>query len=146
MNAEPIIIEKELNAPLATVWKALTEKELMKQWYFDLEDFKAEVGFEFRFPGGPDGKSYTHICNVVSAIKEQKLAYTWKYEGYEGVSTVTFDLFPEGEHTRIKLSHEGLETFPADNPDLAIENFVMGWNHIIGISLPEFLEGKKQQN
>jgi uncharacterized protein YndB with AHSA1/START domain len=145
MNAEPIIIEKEFNAPAATIWKALTEKELMKQWYFDLEDFKAEVGFEFRFPGGPDGKSYTHICNVVEAVKEQKLAYTWKYEGYEGLSTVTFELFPEGEKTKFRLSHEGLETFPADNPDLARENFVKGWNQIIGVSLPEFLEGKKQE-
>jgi uncharacterized protein YndB with AHSA1/START domain len=146
MNAEPIIIEQALNAPVATVWNALTQKELMKQWYFDLEDFKAEVGFEFRFPGGPDGKSYTHICQVVSANKEQTLAYTWKYEGYEGVSTVTFDLFPDGERSRIKLTHEGIETFPADNPDLARENFVGGWNHIIGVSLPEFVEGKKQQS
>jgi uncharacterized protein YndB with AHSA1/START domain len=144
MNAEPIIIEKELNAPVAAVWKALTEKELMKQWYFDLKDFKTEVGFEFRFPGGPDGKSYTHICTIVSVIPEQQLAYTWTYEGYEGLSTVTFDLFPEGERSRIKLSHEGLDSFPADNPDLARENFVMGWNHIIGVSLPGFLEGKKQ--
>lgn len=143
MNAEPIIIEKQLQAPVTTVWSALTEKELMKQWYFDLKDFRPEVGFEFRFPGGPDGKSYTHICNVISAVKNEKLAYTWKYEGYTGLSTVTFELFPEGESTRLKLSHEGLETFPEDNPDLARENFVQGWNHIIGVSLPDFLEKKK---
>ena len=144
MNAEPIVIEKLYDASPATIWEALTNKDVMKQWYFDLTEFKPEVGFEFRFPGGPDGKSYTHICEVVSAVKEQQLAYTWRYEGYPGVSTLTFDLKAEDGGTRFKLTHEGLETFPADNPDLARENFVKGWDYIIPISLTNFLEGKKQ--
>jgi uncharacterized protein YndB with AHSA1/START domain len=142
MNPGPIIIEKLFAASTATIWEALTNKDVMKQWYFDLEAFKPEVGFEFRFPGGPDGKSYTHICTVVSAINEEQLAYTWRYEGYPGVSTVTFDLQPEGGRTRFRLTHEGLESFPADNPDLARSNFVMGWDHIINTSLKNFLEGK----
>ena len=142
MDAEPIIVEKLFDASTATIWEALTDKDIMKQWYFDLEDFKAEVGFEFRFPGGPDGKSYTHICTVVSAVQEQQLAYTWRYEGYPGISTVTFDLHPEEDQTKFKLTHEGLETFPADNPDLARSNFVMGWDYIINKSLTEFLESK----
>lgn len=144
MKAEPIIIEKLFDASAATIWKALTDKDVMKQWYFDLEEFKPEVGFEFSFPGGPDGKSYTHICRVVSAVQEEQLAYTWRYKGYPGVSTVTFDLHPEADKTRFSLTHEGLESFPADNPDLARGNFVMGWDHIINKSLTQFLEGKKE--
>jgi hypothetical protein len=34
----------------------------------------------------------------------------------------------------------GLETFPASNPDLAKENFVEGWTHIVGKALKEFIE------
>jgi uncharacterized protein YndB with AHSA1/START domain len=128
MNAEPIQIEKIFDASAATIWEALTNKDIMKQWYFDLEEFKPEVGFEFRFPGGPDGKSYTHICTVISAVQERQLAYTWRYEGYPGISTVTFDLHPETNKTRFRLTHEGLESFPADNPDLARGNFVSGWD------------------
>ncbi|HSH18897.1 MAG TPA: hypothetical protein VLA03_00500 [Draconibacterium sp.] len=30
-------------------WKAITVKEEMKKWYFDLEEFIPEVGFEFSF-------------------------------------------------------------------------------------------------
>jgi hypothetical protein len=40
----------------------------------------------------------------------------------------------------LKLTHEGLETFPASNTDFAKENFVAGWTHIVGTSLKEFVE------
>jgi len=40
----------------------------------------------------------------------------------------------------VKLTHEGLETFPANNPDFAKESFAGGWGYLIGKSLPEFVE------
>lgn len=137
----PFTIERTYNAPISKVWKAITDKDLMKQWYFDLPDFKAEIGTEFQFKGGADdGKQYTHLCIVVEVIQEKKIAYTWRYDGYEGNSKVTFELFEEENKTVMKLTHEGLETFPSSNPDLAKENFVAGWTEIIGSSLKTFLE------
>jgi uncharacterized protein YndB with AHSA1/START domain len=47
MENDPFVIERTYNAPIAKVWKALTDKNDMKQWYFDLSEFKPEVGFEF---------------------------------------------------------------------------------------------------
>jgi hypothetical protein len=38
------------------------------------------------------------------------------------------------------LTHEGLETFPANNIDFSRENFEAGWNDIIGKSLAGYLE------
>lgn len=140
MKNEPIVMERVLNASLSAVWKAITDKNQMKQWYFDLEEFKPEVGFEFQFEGGKDGKSYLHLCKVTEVIPEKKLTYSWRYDGYTGNSFVTFELFPEGDKTRLKLTHEGLETFPVENRDLAKENFVEGWTAIIGTSLREFVE------
>ena len=75
-------------------------------------------------------------------VKNKKLKHSWRYDGYEGNSFVTFELFDEGDKTRLKLTHEGLETFPANNPDFAKENFAEGWTYIIGKSLPEFVERK----
>ncbi len=141
MKQEPFIIERTYNAPAEKVWKAITDKNEMKQWYFDLEEFKPEVGFEFRFKGGPeDGVQYLHVCIITEVITEQKLSYSWSYEGYEGTSYVTFELLEEGSKTKLKLTHEGLETFPANNKDFAKENFVAGWNQIIGVSLKDYLE------
>jgi uncharacterized protein YndB with AHSA1/START domain len=138
---EPLIIEKILPFPAARIWEAITNKNEMKLWYFDLADFKPEVGFEFRFWGGPsEDRQYLHHCKITNADIGKKLGYTWKYEGINGETQVTFALFKEGDHTKLKLIHQGLETFPKDNPDLARANFDEGWNWIIGKSLPEYLE------
>lgn len=141
MKTEAFVIERIFNASIEIVWKAITDKEKMKRWYFDLAEFKPVVGFEFQFEGGEEGKSYLHLCKVTEVIPNKKLQYSWRYDGYAGNSFVTWELFDEGENkTRLKLTHEGLETFPTDNPDLAPHNFAEGWNMIIGTLLREFVE------
>ena len=140
MKQEPIVFERVLNAPSEKVWKAITAKEDMKQWYFDIATFKPELGNEFSFEGGNEGRMYTHLCKITDIVPGRKLKYSWRYKGYEGISFVTFELFPEGNKTRIKLTHEGLETFP-DLPDFRKENFVEGWSYLIGTSIKNFVEG-----
>lgn len=141
MNSAPFVIEQIYDAPVRKVWKALTDKSQMKQWYFDVSDFKPQVGFEFSFEGGTPEKSYTHLCKVLEVIPEKKLVYTWSYQGYPGLSTLTFELFSENEKTRLKLTHSGLETFPAEtNPDFAKKNFEMGWTEITSKMLRGFVE------
>ena len=140
MNNEPFVIERTFNAPIARLWKAITDKDEMKQWYFDFAEFKAEVGFEFEFTAGKDHTKYLHLCKIREVITGKKLTYSWRYDGYEGNSFVSFELFEEGNKTRLKLTHEGLETFPASNPDFVKTNFVAGWNHILDKSLKIFVE------
>ena len=141
MDDNVLIIEREFNAPLELVWRAITEKELMKKWYFDISEFKPEVGCKFRFEGGEEDKRYLHLCEVLEVVSYKKLKYSWKYEGYTGVSFVTFELSSIGEKTKIKLIHEGIETFT--NPDFMRENFMGGWKYLIHESLKEFLENGK---
>jgi uncharacterized protein YndB with AHSA1/START domain len=140
MKNEPFVIERTFNAPVEKVWKAITDKDEMKQWYFDLSAFKPEVGFEFQFSGqGHKGEQYLHLCKITDAVVNKKLRYSWKYDTFEGISYATFELFEEGSKTRLKLTHEGLETFPANNPDFAKESFAEGWTYLIGTSLPKFI-------
>jgi uncharacterized protein YndB with AHSA1/START domain len=138
--AEPIIIEQVLNASAEKVWNAISDRDQMSQWYFDLEKFKPEVGFEFQFEGGPDNRKYLHKCKVTTVVPQKKLAYSWRYEGYPGNSEVTFELFAKNNQTLLNLTHSGLESFPASNPDFKKENFVEGWRQIIGTSLKKFIE------
>ena len=114
----------------------------MKKWYFDLTEFKPEPGFEFQFYGeGKQGEKFLHLCKVIEVIPKKKLTYSWRYDGYQGNSFVTFELFPEGNKTRLKLIHVGLETFPiTPNNDFAKENFEAGWTELIGKLLNEYLE------
>lgn len=139
MEPDAIVIERIYNAPLERVWLAITDSEQMKKWYFDLEEFRAEAGFEFQFYGGTEEKQYLHLCRVTEVIPGKKLSYSWQYQGETGISFVTWELFAEGNKTRLRLTHSGLESFSAENPDLARKNFVAGWTEILGTNLVTFL-------
>src|SRR5207302_2971818 len=55
---EPLVVERTFDAPVALVWKALTDKEDIKQWSFDLREFAPVVGFEFQFDVEHEGVRY----------------------------------------------------------------------------------------
>lgn len=135
----PVTFDRTYSVPVEKVWDALVNPEKMKQWYFDIPGFQPVVGFQFAFFGGREEKPYKHLCEITEVIPGRKLTYSWRYEGYAGNSFVTFELFPEGDHTRLLLTHRELETFPKDEPDLAPGNFAEGWTYILGTSLPGFL-------
>jgi uncharacterized protein YndB with AHSA1/START domain len=139
---DAVVVERTLNAPVAKVWQALTDVDQMRQWYFDLKEFKLEVGFEFEFVVEHEGNKYHHLCRVTEVIPQKKIAYTWRYKGEPGDSLVIFQLFAQGEKTRLKLTHTGIETFPK-TPAYAHKNFEAGWTAIIGTELQQFVERKE---
>jgi uncharacterized protein YndB with AHSA1/START domain len=138
-KAEPFVIERTFDAPVALVWKAISNKNDMQQWYFDLAEFRPEEGFEFEFTVEHEGMKHCHRCRVTDVIPQKRLAYTWRYEGHPGDSLVTLELLSEGKKTRLRLTHIGLETFPP-LPSFARKNFSRGWTQLIGTSLKEFVE------
>jgi uncharacterized protein YndB with AHSA1/START domain len=140
MSNQPYIIEREFDVPVARVWDAITRKEQMKKWYFNLEEFRAVPGFEFSFKAGPEGMEYKHICRITEVVPNKKLSYTWHYDGYPGNSLLSFELFDEGKKTKLKLTHAGLESFASAGPDFTEEKFAEGWTFIVGDSLKKFLE------
>jgi uncharacterized protein YndB with AHSA1/START domain len=141
---EPLVVEHTFDAPVALVWKALTDKNDIKHWSFDIREFEPRVGFEFQFHAGKEEIKYLHRCKITEAIPNKRLAYTWRYEGYTGDSLVTFELFPEGRRTRLRLTHEGLESFPK-LPAFAKANFSAGWTLLVGSSLKTFVETQRSE-
>ncbi len=140
-DPKPLLVTRVYDAPIQKVWQALTDNEQMKQWYFKLPEFKAEVGFEFDFVGGPpDGIQYKHLCKITEIIPGRKISYTWVYEGYAGESLVSFELFEEDDKTKLVVTHAGLETFDASNKDFDKGNFDEGWNYFVNTALADFLD------
>jgi len=126
------------DAHLERVWQALTTRDAMKTWYFpQLRSFEPVPGFEMVFED--DGSAFKKHWQVTQVLPERKLAHTWTYEGYPGSSEVIFELFPEGDKTRLKLTHSGLGSFPGD-PHFARHQFEEGWKWIIGDKLKHYLE------
>jgi len=62
MDSTPIVIERTFNAPIEKIWKALTDINQMRQWYFpQLEDFKPQEGFETQFNVHHEGKDFLQV-------------------------------------------------------------------------------------
>jgi len=136
-----VVIERTFNAPIQRVWKALTDVDQMREWYFDLKELKPEPGFEFEFIIEHEGMKYHHLCRVTEVVPQKRIAYTWRYKDEPGDSLVTFELAAEGATTKLRLTHEGLETFPK-TATYARNRFETGWTEIIGSELKKFVEGK----
>ena len=135
-------IEKNYTAPIDLVWQAITDRAMMKEWYFDFaEDFKLEPGAVFEWKAGDtENNQWLHRGKMLEIIPNQKLVHTWEYPGYSGTSTLTWNLLKiDDVTTHVTLIHEFTVPFDMTIPELKKENFEMGWKHIINISLQDYL-------
>lgn len=135
-------IEKTYNAPIALIWQAITDRAMMKEWYFNFgEDFKLEPGAVFEWTAGDtENKQWLHRGKMLEIIPSEKLVHTWEYPGYSGTSTLSWHLLKVDEATtKITLVHEFTIPFDSSVAALKTANFEMGWTHIIHISLEEYL-------
>jgi len=139
MIAEPVVVEQLYHASGSLVWSALTEKDRLRKWYFEVSDFKPEVGFEFHFTAGTDKQKWLHLCKVTEVVPLKKIAYSWRYDRYPGISHVSFELFEDKGKTRVRVTHTGIETFPQDDDSFARSNFLAGWKAILGETLQKYV-------
>jgi len=80
-----------------------------------------------------------HLCKITKVEYGKILQYTWRFGDYEGDSLVTWELLPDGSSTKLRLTHEGIETFPSDKLG-SKEEFAEGWVHLMESSLKDYLE------
>ena len=140
MGTSPVVKEVTLQAPVAKVWRAITDKEEMKEWYFTIEEFTAQPGFQFKMYGEKKGTKFPISCNVKEVHQNKKLSYTWNYDDFPAETLLTFELSKNGDQTDLRLTHEGLEQIPPGNADVSVENHRDGWEFIIGTSLKQYVE------
>lgn len=137
----PITVQYKFSASAEKIWKALTDKNEMKSWYFTIRDFEPELGKEFDFYESCDGGKYLHHGRILEIIPNKKLKHSWAYpELSDAVTTVTWELQPEDNGTVVTLTHDHIEGFDALGETFSRASFTEGWNSIIGQSLKEYLE------
>ena len=146
---DAIRLERMLDAPPETVWRYLTEAELREQWFMGGTD--ARPGGEFELLVDHDKLSdddvpypESHECFKGSIFHEQvirfeppRLLETTFQGGKSGI--VTYELFREGERTRLVLTHSGI-TSPSGFYD-----FGGGWTSHLAV-LQEKLAGRSVRN
>lgn len=115
----------------------------MVQWFFEnIPDFEASIGFETQFVVENEGRIFPHQWKIMEVHPQRKIAYNWKYEGYEGDSTVSFELATIPTGTQLTLTHEVLESFREDIPEFSRESCEGGWNYFIKEKLKAFIQVK----
>ena len=141
-RAAPIVVEQQFSKPVHQVWEAITDPEQMVRWFFNnIPDFKAEVGFETTFDVDSGQRIFVHLWKITEIIYPSKIVYHWSYRGIEGAGKVIFDLVENKGGTMLRVTNEGLHTFPDDIPEFARESCVGGWKYFINGNLKQYLDG-----
>ena len=141
MSSKPIVVEQSFSVQPDAVWRAITEPDLMRQWYFEpIEDFRPEVGFETRFDTEVNGRTFRHRWKVTEVAPGKSITYTWQFDGFPGLGATEWMLSETDEGTRLVLISTGIESFSQDIPEFTRERGQAGWEYFIHERLPDFLK------
>jgi uncharacterized protein YndB with AHSA1/START domain len=131
----------DINAPVEKVWAAITEPDLIAQWFGDTCEFDPTPGSTGTFGWKEHG---TVRVVVEHADRPKTLIYRWA-RGFDvdpvpGNSTVVrFDLAESAGGTRLTLVESGFEELA--DPQGAHDDNTGGWKAELG-ELVEFLESR----
>jgi uncharacterized protein YndB with AHSA1/START domain len=105
-------IERQLPHEPARVFSALTDPAKMSQWFFCSEPGRTKVTNDLR-PGGQyvvemphDGEPVVIHGVYLEIVPPTKLVFTWNSTRGVKDSTVTFELSPIPEGTKLVITHE----------------------------------------
>ena len=136
----PIIVEESFNKSAEIVWKAITQLDQMKEWYFDnIPEFKTQVGFVTQFNVIAPSRDFLHIWKIIEVIPFQKIVYNWTFKDCFGSADVSFELFEIDNKTLLRVTNKVIENFDEDIPEFKRESCQAGWNYFIKDSLNNYL-------
>jgi uncharacterized protein YndB with AHSA1/START domain len=133
----------DIHAPAKKVWAAITDPDLIAQWFGDTAEFVAEAGAKGEFGWTEHGGSFRVLVEHVE--EPRTLIYRWAREfdvdPAPGNSTlVRFDLEDIPQGTRLTVFETGFEDL--SDPQGAHVGNTKGWRAELG-ELVEYLESKE---
>jgi uncharacterized protein YndB with AHSA1/START domain len=134
---DTIRLERLLDAPVEKVWRYLTEADLRREWFMGGTDARPDSEFELLndhdnlsdedVPYPDDYAPYKGMTwneKVVRFEPPHLLATTFQ-GGKNGI--VTYELTPEGERTRLVLTHSGITS------GTGAQDFGGGWTSHLAV-------------
>jgi len=122
------VIERAYPVPVEAVWHALSDNDVRDQWFgagdaFDVQ----EKSHEFRvgghgieqgqWHGGPRSRFTSTYTDIVDL---QRIVFTydmWVEERHMSTSLTTIVLEPDGDHTRLTYTEQGVHFDGLDSPE-----------------------------
>ena len=136
-HTQQIVVDDVFPHAPETIWKTLTDGELMGRWLgMTPTGFELVKGKRFTYQttaaGAWDGVIH---CEVLEVNPNQRLAYSWRggHEGNTGYGSrldtvVTFTLSKTENGTRLSLVHSG---FVLPQNEIAFTNMGGGWKKVV---------------
>lgn len=128
----PVVVERVFPVPREVLWRAITDPDEMRRWYFEqMDGFQPRVGFQTRFTVRHEGRDHRHVWRVTEVVPQRRITYTWEYEGFPGEGATIWELTDSKGGTKLTLTNTGLESFPRNDPAFSRESCEGGWRCLI---------------
>lgn len=121
-----------INAPVSTVWEALTDKEKIKEYFFGTEvETDWAKGSSITFTGTWEGQEYRDKGVILEIDKEKLLKYSYwsSMSGLrdipENYATVTYRLHSMNGKTHLEVTQQGFKDREA------YEHSRQGWKNVL---------------
>ncbi len=135
-RTQDIVVDEVFPHAPETIWKVLTNGELIGRWLMTPTGFEPREGKHFTFQTTPAGEWDGVIhCQVLEVTPNERLAFAWKggHEGNVGYGSrldtvVTWTLSRVENGTRLRLVHSG---FVLPKNDSAFKTMSEGWKKVV---------------
>lgn len=108
-----LVVSRTYPASVERVFKAWTDANQLGQWFAPNDDYTTKanvdlrVGHEYRIAITHKGGNVHNVVGTYRLIEPpRKLIYTWRWEGAPADTLVTVDFLPEGDTTKVTITHE----------------------------------------
>lgn len=108
-----LVVSRTYPATQERVFKAWTDANQLGQWFAPSDDYTTKanvdlrVGHEYRIAITHKGGNVHNVVGTYRLIEPpRKLIYTWRWEGAPTDTLVTVDFAPEGDATKVTITHE----------------------------------------
>jgi len=126
-----LTVKRTMNADKKTVFKALTDQNVMEKWFFAGPDgwsasvkSTAKVGEEYQIDMHGENDTYSHTGVYNEIIPNEKIVFTWNSHVVQD-TVVTITLAEKNGSTEVTLVHEFMPN------KKALENHTKGWTVIL---------------
>ena len=102
-----MVVEEILPQPNEAVWDALTNAATISDWLMPTDDFQPVVGARFRLKTKDLSPRGWVDAQVTELDPPHRMTWAWSVHDGAQPTIVTFELTPEGDGTRLKLTHVG---------------------------------------
>lgn len=127
-----------INAPLEKVWDALTNPEIVKQYFFGTELLTNwEIGSDLVFQGEWEGQKYKDPGKVLEYSHNEKLAYSYlsnwsgKEDKPENYLWVCYEVKPIDNGTELTISQTNYDEERAKHSETNWASLIDGMKKII---------------